>query len=92
MTPMGTPSRSNGVTRMVRVPEANGCLVFDSGNSVLHLCCEVMDVNRLPIDYGSAVQRAAGNGLLKTEMRLNRPIVGCQSQYISLDEPNHRIV
>ena len=51
-----------------------------------------MDVNRLPIDYGSAVQPAAVNGLLKAEMRLNRAIVGCQSQEISLDESNHRIV
>src|SRR5262249_49172283 len=53
---------------------------------------EVVDVNRLFIDDRSTANRAADKRLFKTEPRLNRPIVGYESEYIFLAESNHRIV
>src|SRR5262249_2989396 len=53
---------------------------------------EVVDVNRLFIDDCSTANGPADKRLFRTEPRLNRSIVGYESEYISLDESNHRIV
>src|SRR5215472_16457636 len=53
---------------------------------------EVVDMNRLFIDDCSTANGPADKRLFRTEPRLNRSIVGYESEYISLDESNHRIV
>src|SRR5262245_51564572 len=73
------------------MPEA--LRVFNAyGEFGFRLRPEVVDVNRLFIDDRPTANRAADKRLFKTEPRLNRPIVGYESEYISLDESNHRIV
>ena len=58
IAPMATPSRSNGVTRTVRVP-VTCWRALASGNSVSSSGSNIMDVNRLAVDDGSASGRAA---------------------------------
>src|SRR5262245_59847780 len=53
---------------------------------------EIVDVNRLSINDRSTGNRAADKGLFRTEPRHNRAIVGCQSEYISLDESDYGVV
>src|SRR5262245_46087126 len=73
------------------MPEA--LRVFNArGEFGFRLRPEVVDVNRLFIDDCSTANRAADKRLFKTEPRLNRPIVGYESECISLDESNDRIV
>ena len=57
IAPMATPSRSNGVARMVRMPTLlRDCAVR---KLVSISASKIVDVDRLPVDNGSAAGRAA---------------------------------
>ena len=58
IAPIATPSRSNGTASTVRIPRLLSTRLA-SGNSSSSSARHVMDMNRLPVDDGSAGMRTA---------------------------------
>ena len=79
---MGTPSRSSGVASTVRTPTASGKAALRK--VILWHCCQVMNMNGLPVDDGSAGYTSHGRLEVTPDFRVlatarNKPLVEAMS-------------